>query len=283
MMKKQLQVLFLVFVIGYLINYSIVYFFYSESQTNDRVILPLESLEKFSMMDIEPSKLWELKAYCYENNLDFASYLSAYMLENDFSVNEEKDEFENFSQIIDQDNGFRHLYYMVFNDIQCFPLDIKKEEDLKRYSYIDTFLAERTYGGERKHLGTDIMDNNNESGYFPIVSMTDGIVENIGWLELGGYRIGIRSTSGAYFYYAHMDSYAEELDEGDTIKAGDLLGYMGSTGYGEEGTNNQFDVHLHLGICLNVNSEEIWINPYAILRMFDYKLILKENDIITEY
>ena len=43
------------------------------------------------------------------------------------------------------------------------------------------------------HEGCDIMAGNNERGYFPIVSMTDGVVERIGWLEKGGYRIGIRS------------------------------------------------------------------------------------------
>ena len=77
-------------------------------------------------------------------------------------------------------------------------------------------------------------------GYYPVVSMTDGIVESKGWLELGGCRLGIRAPHGAYFYYAHLDSYAD-IEEGDTINAGDLLGFMGDTGYGtEEGTRGNF-------------------------------------------
>lgn len=43
------------------------------------------------------------------------------------------------------------------------------------------------------------MAENNVSGYYPIVSVSDGTVENIGWLEKGGYRVGIRSSQGGYF------------------------------------------------------------------------------------
>ena len=54
--------------------------------------------------------------------------------------------------------------------------------------------------------------------------MTDGVVRQKGWLELGGWRLGIETEKGAYFYYAHMDSYAD-IEEGDIVHAGDLLGY----------------------------------------------------------
>ena len=93
------------------------------------------------------------------------------------------------------------------------------------------------------------------------------MVENIGWLELGGYRIGIRSDSGGYFYYAHLASYYDNLKEGDIIRAGQLIGFMGDTGYSKvEGTTGNFDVHLHVGIYLNIDNQEISINPYYILK-----------------
>ena len=76
------------------------------------------------------------------------------------------------------------------------------------------------------------MAENNVSGYYPVISVTDGVVENMGWLEKGGYRVGIRSNSSGYFYYAHLSSYAG-IKKGDKIKAGTLLGYMGDTGYGK--------------------------------------------------
>ena len=60
--------------------------------------------------------------------------------------------------------------------------------------------------------------------------MTDGIIEKIGWLEMGGWRIGVRAPGGAYLYYAHLYSYAGDFKEGDRVKAGELIGYMGDTG-----------------------------------------------------
>ena len=92
-------------------------------------------------------------------------------------------------------------------------------------------MFDRTYKEERGHEGTDIMSSENKRGVLPVISITDGVVQNKCWLELGGYRIGIRSPHGAYFYYAHLDSYAD-IEEGDEVKAGDLLGFMGDTGYG---------------------------------------------------
>ena len=64
--------------------------------------------------------------------------------------------------------------------------------------------------------------------------MSSGTVEKVGWLELGGWRIGIRSPSGAYLYYAHLYSYSRDWKEGDTVEAGELLGFMGDSGYGRE-------------------------------------------------
>ena len=78
-----------------------------------------------------------------------------------------------------------------------------------------------------------------------VVSLED---YQMGWLELGGYRIGIRSSGGIYYYYAHMESYAEDLQEGSEVFAGQFLGFVGDSGYGAEGTTGQFVVHLHLGI-----------------------------------
>ncbi len=155
-------------------------------------------------------------------------------------------------------------YYSIINDIKYFPV-AKDNMNNVEVSYEDGWGDARNYGGERLHEGTDIMSGNNEEGYFPIVSMTDGVVEKKGWLELGGYRLGIRSPSGAYYYYAHLSSYAEGIVEGKKVKAGSIIGTMGSTGYGEEGTLGKFDVHLHLGIYYG--EDEISFNPYNLLNI----------------
>ena len=153
----------------------------------------------------------------------------------------------------------------VWDDLQYFPVAESSDNSRLSVSFEDSWMFDRSYGGERGHEGTDIMPSVNEPGRFPVVSMTDGTVESKVWLELGGYRLGIRAPHGAYFYYAHMDSYSD-IEEGDTINAGDLLGFMGDTGYGtEEGTRGKFPVHLHVGIYLYQNEQEISINPYPAL------------------
>lgn len=153
----------------------------------------------------------------------------------------------------------------VWDDLKYFPVAESSDNSRLSVSFEDSWMFDRSYGGERGHEGTDIMPSVNEPGRFPVVSMTDGIVESKGWLELGGYRLGIRAPHGAYFYYAHLDSYAD-IEEGDTINAGDLLGFMGDTGYGtEEGTRGKFPVHLHVGIYLYQNEQEISVNPYPAL------------------
>ena len=153
----------------------------------------------------------------------------------------------------------------VWDDLKYFPVAESSDNSRLSVSFEDSWMFDRSYGGERGHEGTDIMPSVNEPGRFPVVSMTDGIVESKGWLELGGYRLGIRAPHGAYFYYAHLDSYSD-IEEGDTINAGDLLGFMGDTGYGtEEGTRGKFPVHLHVGIYLYQNEQEISINPYPAL------------------
>lgn len=123
----------------------------------------------------------------------------------------------------------------IWNDVKYFPIPQSLDDTEDKISYVDSWMFERNYGGKRGHEGTDIMAEKNTPGYYPVVSMTDGVVTEKGWLEKGGWRIGITAPTGAYFYYAHLDSYAE-LEKGDPVKAGDLLGYMGDSGYGEEGT-----------------------------------------------
>lgn len=157
-------------------------------------------------------------------------------------------------------------YKAILSNIVYFPVPEVAEATIY---YDNSWYNLRTYGGNRRHEGTDLMASNNIRGYFPVISITDGVVEKKGWLEQGGYRIGIRSEAGCYFYYAHLFSYAPELEEGDKVIAGQLLGFMGDSGYGEEGTIGQFDVHLHMGIYINSKIGEISVNPYWIMRILE--------------
>ena len=81
---------------------------------------------------------------------------------------------------------------------------------------------------------------------------------------------GFSRLTGDIFYYAHLDSYAE-IEEGDTVQAGQLIGFVGNSGYGVEGTKGKFATHLHVGIYLNPGKEEISVNPYWILKYLEQK------------
>lgn len=166
--------------------------------------------------------------------------------------------------------SYRNTCRAIWNTVKYFPIPESEKPGRKFVSFVDSWMEERNYGGKRGHEGTDLMAGENVRGLYPIISITDGTVAKIGWLEKGGNRIGIWTEAGAYFYYAHLDSYAN-LKVGDQVKAGQLLGFMGDTGYGEAGTKGMFPVHLHLGIYIYPDGTEMSINPYAILKYAEQK------------
>lgn len=142
------------------------------------------------------------------------------------------------------------------------------------YSHCDDFGASRSFGFRRRHLGNDLMGAQGT----PVVAVEGGVVEAMGWNRYGGWRIGIRSfDSKRYYYYAHLQKdrpFAPGLEEGDLVQAGDLIGFMGRTGYSDrENTNNIETVHLHFGIQLVFEesqkecNSEIWIDAYDIVRL----------------
>ena len=153
------------------------------------------------------------------------------------------------------------------------------------YSHSDDFGARRTFGYERKHLGHDMMGALGT----PIVAVEGGVVEALGWNRYGGWRVGVRSfDSKRYYYYAHLQKdnpYAPGLEVGDIVQPGDLLGFMGCTGYSdEENVNNIEIVHLHFGIQLIFDESqkecqsEIWIDPYEIVKLLDaHRVSMKKN------
>ena len=141
------------------------------------------------------------------------------------------------------------------------------------YSHYDDFGASRSYGYSRPHLGHDMMGQVGT----PIICIESGVVEALGWNQYGGWRIGIRSFDGnRYYYYAHLRQnypYAEGLEEGSVVTAGDVIGYMGHTGYSaKENVNNIKTVHLHWGLQLifdesqKEGNNEIWVDCYELTK-----------------
>jgi len=164
------------------------------------------------------------------------------------------------------------------------------------YSHYDDFGNSRSYGFRRVHLGNDLIG----SVGTPIVAVETGRVEALGWNQFGGWRIGIRSLDNLrYYYYAHLRKdhpYVKTLKEGDIVYAGDVIGYLGMTGYSrKENVNNIDTPHLHFGMQLVFDESqkealaEIWIDVYRIIKLLYqnrspvmYNKDSKESEIIYD-
>lgn len=144
------------------------------------------------------------------------------------------------------------------------------------YSHYDDFGAGRSFGFRRKHLGNDLLGTLGT----PIVAVEGGTVEAAGWNRYGGWRVGIRSHDRKrYYYYAHLRKdapFAPGICEGAEVSAGDVIGFMGRTGYSDrENVNNIEAVHLHFGMELIFDESqkecdnEIWIDVYQIVKLLD--------------
>ncbi len=140
------------------------------------------------------------------------------------------------------------------------------------YGDCDDFGNARSFGYKRKHLGHDMMG----SVGTPIIAVESGYVEQSGWNMYGGWRVGIRSLDGKrYYYYAHLrkDHPYNDIYEGKYVNAGEVIGYLGMTGYSrKENVNNIQTPHLHFGMQLIFDKSqkdgngEIWIDVYQICR-----------------
>lgn len=156
------------------------------------------------------------------------------------------------------------MIYQKFNTLdlskRVFPMDRRQN-----YSYRSTWGDTRGWGGVRIHEGTDIF----ASYGVPVKSVAPGYVEVLGWNKYGGWRIGIRGTNNIYYYYAHLSGYKKDLKEGDIVNAGDVIGYVGSSGYGTPGTQGKFPPHLHFGMYKFYGRYEWAFDPTPYLRRWE--------------
>ncbi|MBX5436735.1 MAG: M23 family metallopeptidase [Alicyclobacillaceae bacterium] len=142
----------------------------------------------------------------------------------------------------------------------CFPI-------AKRYNYTvkHSFGAGRSWGGRRRHEGVDIF-----AGYgTPVLASCYGYVESIGWNRYGGWRIGLRDLNNVYYYYAHLSSFAKGLKRGDLVQPGQVIGYVGNSGYGPPGTSGKFPPHLHFGMYKDSGRYEWAFSPSPYLAQWE--------------
>jgi len=123
-------------------------------------------------------------------------------------------------------------------------------KDVLKKQIANTWHAPR--GTDRFHEGQDIFAPKGT----PIFSATSGYVYKIGENNLGGQTVSVIGAGGRVYYYAHLDSYAPGLAEGDPVNAKSLLGYVGTTG-NAQGT----PPHLHFGVYTSDGA----INPLPLL------------------
>jgi peptidoglycan LD-endopeptidase LytH len=150
--------------------------------------------------------------------------------------------------------------FQTFQDINLTDRDFPVATQ-HNYSYRNTWGDGRGFGGKRIHEGTDIFANYG----VPVHSTTYGVIEMMGWNLYGGWRVGIRDIFNIYHYYAHMSGFSDDIKVGQVVKPGDVIGSVGSTGYGPPGTSGKFPPHLHYGMYKDNGYSEWSFDPYPYL------------------
>ncbi|MVP01790.1 M23 family metallopeptidase [Paenibacillus lutrae] len=163
-------------------------------------------------------------------------------------------------QRIDQFSAIYEKFGTLSLHQHAFPLPLKAQ-----YSYRSTWGASRGWGGFRIHEGTDLF-----AGYgVPVRSTAYGYIEVKGWNPYGGWRIGIRDLDNVYHYYAHLSGFDKKLQEGDVVQPGQVIGWVGSSGYGKPGTSGKFPPHLHFGMYKDRGLTDWPFDPYPSLKRYE--------------
>ena len=124
-----------------------------------------------------------------------------------------------------------------------------------RCSFVDSWQWERS--GGRRHEGVDIMGPKGLALY----AVLDGTITKMYGAEstLSGNALRLTTADGTYFFYAHLDSFAAGIAIGSVVRAGQIIGYMGSTG-------NAGSSHLHFEVHPLGGSA---VSPYPVVKAVD--------------
>ena len=140
---------------------------------------------------------------------------------------------------------FQKAMSAVWDDLEEFPVELRSLP-----TKIPGFLS-GSFGGERQHEGCDLMPPENQRDFYPVRSMTDGAGGKDRLAATGGLADRHpRKPWRLFLLCPSLFVRSCDFQKGDLVSAGDLLGYMGDSGYGPEGTTGRFDVHLHIGIYI---------------------------------
>lgn len=117
-------------------------------------------------------------------------------------------------------------------------------------------------GGSRLHQAIDILAPTGT----PVKAVEDGAVARLFFSKAGGITVyQFDPTEQFCYYYAHLDRYADGLKEGDRVRKGQVIGYVGVSGNAPKDTP-----HLHFAVFRLTAAKRWWegtpIDPYDILR-----------------
>lgn len=192
----------------------------------------------------------------------FANYLLSYGIDHEnlkIGLWEYYHRDKTVGIIIGKAQLYRHFNRLALED-HSFPLPLRAN-----YSYRSTWGDARGWGGRRIHEGTDIF-----AGYgVPVRATSFGIIEMKGWNKYGGWRIGIRDINNNYHYFAHLSGFAKDLNVGQIVEPGMVIGGVGSSGYGPPGTSGKFPPHLHYGMYKDNGYTEWSYDPHPHLRLWE--------------
>jgi murein DD-endopeptidase MepM/ murein hydrolase activator NlpD len=133
-------------------------------------------------------------------------------------------------------------------------------QGLDRKDLRSSFDEER--GGGRRHEAMDILAPRNT----PVLAVDDGTVAKLFTSKAGGLTIYQFDPDSEYaYYYAHLERYAAGLAEHQSVKRGDVIGYVGTSGNAPPDTP-----HLHFAIFRLTEAKQWWkgtaIDPFLVLR-----------------
>lgn len=191
------------------------------------------------------------------------------------------------------ESGLIKIKYRKYTLKAYFPIPQEYNE-----SFTDDFGSLRNNDGQNQgHEGNDIFAARNT----PVISIEDCRIKKIGWNGLGGWRILLESMDGLReYYYAHMENYTDGLQRykdmsgkvydypGIEVKAGEVIGYVGSSGSFDSSTPPEADTgtppHLHFQLWIVdkgwFSQKETLLDPYYCLKLLEnnkYSEALKEN------
>jgi murein DD-endopeptidase MepM/ murein hydrolase activator NlpD len=122
--------------------------------------------------------------------------------------------------------------------------------------FIDSWGYPRMMGtaSAHWHQGTDIFATYGT----PLIASENGVLDRIGVGSLGGNKLWVKGESGTEYYYAHLAAFAPGIADGQPVRAGELIGYVGDTG-NARGTSPHLHFEIHPG---GVGP----VNPYPLLK-----------------